>query len=188
MKKLLILSLFSVLFFFGCDERTDITSPGSSSDQQEINWITLPSPEGLSVNTLSFTATKMIDGSYGDKILLDEQYEGGPFGSVTINAELKIPRSSFTGTEELTMTCFPEEGTVKFGPSMVFNRDLKFTLEFTGLDLTNVDPNTVKFCYIASDGSLVETENNGIEVNLGNGKLKVMAALIPHFSRYGFVN
>ena len=130
----------------------------------------------------------MIDGSRSDKILLGEQYEGGPFGYVQIDAELKIPQSSFTGTEELTMTIFPEEGTVEFGPSMVFNRDLKFTLEFTGIDLTNVDTNTVKFCYIDANGSFVETENNGIVVNLGNGKLKVMTALIPHFSRYGFVN
>ena len=189
MKHLLTLSLLLVFFFFGCNQETDITSPViSSSEQQEINWITLPSPEGLSVNPLSFTVSELIDGSQGSTIILSESYVGGPFGEVQIYAKLKIPANSFTGTEEITITCLPEEGTAEFGPSMTFEKDLVFTLEYEGIDLTGVDPNTVKFCYIAADGSLVETENNGIDVDFSVGTIKVFKAKIPHFSRYGFVN
>jgi len=189
MRHLLALSLLLVSFFFGCNQETDITSPAiSSSEQQEINWITLPSPVGLSVNTLSFTVSELIDGSSGGELELEVEYEGGPFGEVEIDAELVIRPNSFTGTEEITMTITLEEGTVKFGPSMTFEKDLYFTLKYEGIDPTGVDPNTVKFCYIAADGSLVETENNGITVNSNEGTIKVKHALISHFSRYGFVN
>ena len=70
---------------------------------------------------------------------------------------------------------------------MVFNKNLEYTLTYKGIDLTGVDPETVKFCYIASDGSIVEAENSGIEVHIEDGKIKVKKALIPHFSRYGWV-
>ena len=188
MRKVFTLLIFSVLVFFGCNQESEITSPVSLSAQLEINWITLPSPSELSINSQSFSVSDIIDGKKGGLIVLIEQYEGGPFGTVKINSLLDIPKQAFLGTQEIAMTCTPEEGTVEFEPSIVFNKDLEITLDYDGVDLTGVNPNQVEFCYISEDGSLVVAEHGGIEIDLGKGKIKVNDARIPHFSRYGFVN
>ena len=60
MKKLIILSLFSFLLFFGCNQESEITSPEQTVQTQEPNWIALPTSEGLRVNTI-YTATKLHD-------------------------------------------------------------------------------------------------------------------------------
>ena len=73
-------------------------------------------------------------------------------------------------------------------PSMVFNKPLIFTITYTGIDLSTINPADVKFAYIAADGSVQYAVNDGIVVDLAIGKLQVINARIPHFSRYGFVN
>jgi hypothetical protein len=182
------LSLALILLSFGCDQGTDITFSVSSSDQQEINWITLPSPEGLSSETsLSFTVSKIIDGKKGGEIRLEGKYDS-PFGKIEIDAILEFPKKSFQGSKEITMTCFPEEGTVMFEPSMEFDKKLKFTLEYKGIDLTAVNEDDVMFSYIDVDGTLVETKNSDIDIDFHRKKIKVSKAKLTHFSRYGFVN
>lgn len=189
MKKLLTLAaLVSLFFFSGCNEQTDITSPTDGFSDQPVNWITLPSPTGMSVNSTSFTHSELIDGVVGGDVRLRAEYEGGPFGTVKINSKLVILENSFAGTVDISTTCFPEEGLVEFGPSMVFEKNLEYTLDYVGIDLGGVNPETVKFFYIAADGSIVEAENSSIFVDIELGRIKVRKALIPHFSRYGFVH
>jgi hypothetical protein len=71
---------------------------------------------------------------------------------------------------------------------MVFNIPLSFTIRYIGIDLSKINPATVKFAYIASDGSLEYAVNDGIVIDLSTGTLQVINAKIPHFSRYGFIN
>ncbi len=188
MKKLLTLAALVSLFFFGCDQETDITSPTDGFSDQPVNWITLPSPTGMSVNSISFTHSELINGVVGGAVILKAEYDGGPFGKVKIDSKLKIKKNSFAGILDISTTCFPEEGLVEFGPLMVFEKDLEYTLEYEGIDLSGVNPETVKFVYIADDGSIVEAEHSGIDVDIEEGEIKVRAALISHFSRYGFVH
>ena len=71
---------------------------------------------------------------------------------------------------------------------MVFNGSVVYNVTYSGIDLTGIDPKTVQFAYLASDGSVQYAANDGIVVDLATGKLQVINAKIPHFSRYGFVN
>ena len=75
-----------------------------------------------------------------------------------------------------------------FGPSYVFNLSLTLNITYTGVNLSGINPSTVKFAYLATDGSVKYAANDGIVVDLATGKLQVVNAVIPHFSRYGFVN
>jgi hypothetical protein len=192
MGKLLTLCLFSFLLFFGCNQDSEIISPEVTSAEKDkylesVDWITLPSPSGGNGNFITFTNSELINGQLGGEVKLVTEYSGGPHGIVKIDSKLEIKQNSFPGIVEISTTCVPEEGLVEFGPPMVFDKDLEYTLVYEGIDLTGVNPETVKFCYIARDGSIVETENLGIDVDIEAGKIKVDKAFIPHFSRYGWV-
>ena len=188
MTKYIALLVLSVVIIMGCNQESETTSPEKGFSEKSVNWITLPSPSGMAVNSVSFTNSERISGSEGGHVMLVTEYDGGPHGVVKIDSKLEIKQGSFSGTLEISITCFPEEGLVQFGPSYVFDKNLEYTLVYEGIDLSGVDPNNVEFCYIAADGSLVEAENLGIDVDVEAGKIKVDKAFIPHFSRYGFVN
>ena len=188
MKKLITLSLLSFLLFFGCDESSDLTSPADNIKSEKANWISLPSPEGIHIEN-SFTVSKRINGSQGGFLLMYESYSGGPFGTVTIDAELIIEQGAYPGNKVISMTNDDFECATTFAPSFIkFNRIVTYTITYTGIDLSNIDPNNVKFAYIAANGDLVYTQHEGINVNVSTGSIQVINAIIPHFSRYGFVN
>lgn len=212
MKHLLTLSLAALMLFFGCEQGSNTTSPETlSTSEQSVNWITLPSPSDMSLykgggnggggnkggggknggdtpSGPSFTNSELIDGILGGHVMLVTQYDGGPFGLVRIDSKLEIMQNAFDGTKEISTTCFPEDGLVQFGPAGLFDIDLEYTLVFEGLDLSGIDPDKVKFCYVDSKGRVVETQNLGVTVDISAGKIKVDKAYLPHFSRYGFVN
>jgi len=188
MKNLLIHSLFSILLFFGCNNESEVTSPVGSNTIQEPNWIALPPPEGLYVNT-EYNDTRSWDGKKsGTPLSKNASYYGWPFGLVTINASLSSEKNSYPGIRTLSMTLETNSTVVTFGPEQVFNIPLKYNVTFTGVDLSGINPATVQFAYIAADGSVQYAVNDGIIVNLATGKLGVINARIPHFSRYGFIN
>ncbi len=187
MKKLISTIAMLLLFAVGCTDQTSITSPEQSVQTQEPNWIALPQAEGLHINE-SFTVTKTLDGKKSSGMTMYKTYSGGPFGTVIIDAGLFFPRNSFTGIKTFWMTNDGSTCVSTFGPSTVFNSSLTYNITYTGIDLTGINPSTVKFAYIADNGSVQYAENDGIVVGLATGKLQVINARIPHFSRYGFVN
>ncbi len=107
---------------------------------------------------------------------------------VLIYAKIEFAPGAFSGTKTITMTLSDENTSVKFGPSMQFNAEVLYNVTYTGLNLKGIDPSTVKFAYLAADGSVQYAKNEGIKVDLSTGTLSVYNALIPHFSRYGFIN
>jgi len=184
MKNLLSLSLATLLFFFGCDHDSDVTSPTNP----ELKLISLPqSSSGLSVETL-YTESMDINGRYGGEFTANFNYQGGPFGQVTIESELEFDSYSFQGTVEITQTLDSEFAALKFGPSMQFNKDVELDLIITGLDLIGVNPNTLDFVYIDANGNMIPVEYDHIAMDQNSGTLAVYGAKLPHFSRYGFVN
>ena len=188
MRFIYTLSLASLLFFFGCDQGSDLTSPVDDIKTENANWISLPSIEGMSVEN-SFTVTKKINGAQGGFLAMSESYSGGPFGTVTIDAELTFEQGAYPGNERITMTNDDFGCVVTFGPSMSkFNDIVSYSITYTGIDLSNIDPDNVSFAYIASNGDLEYAQHEGITVNVSTGTIEVINALIPHFSRYGFVN
>jgi hypothetical protein len=188
MKHLLTLSLASLLFFFGCDQGSDLISPVDDITANNANWISLPSAEGMHIEN-SFTVTKKINGAQGGFLTMSESYSGGPFGNVTIDAELIFDQGAYPGNKTISMTNDDCECVTTFAPSFEkFNERVTYSVTYTGIDLSNIDPNNVKFAYLASNGGLQYAQHEGISVNVSTGTIQVTNALIPHFSRYGFVN
>ena len=188
MRFIYTISLASLLFFFGCDQGTDVTSSESNSSAQKVNLIPIPAPAGgLSVETL-FTKSKVIDGEDGGYFIASFNYEGGPFGNVSCTSRLIFSAGSFNGVTEIQKTLDSESAAMIFGPSMQFNTPVKCSLRYYGLDLSTVNPETLDFVYIAPDGTFQHCEYDTIEMNVGNGYLMVRNSQLNHFSRYGFVN
>jgi hypothetical protein len=187
MRKLIALGLFSLLVFFGCNQESDITSPTGNNTTQEPNWLVSLTPNGLGTETIH-SASALINGAQGGSVNFKGDFPGGPFGKVHVDSKLVIHSGSFTGSMVISTYIDDVNFLTTFGPSYIFNQPLEYTLLLQGLDLTGVNPDSVKFVYQASDGSIHECESDGVDVDLNKGKLKVNKAKIPHFSRYGFVN
>jgi len=186
MKNYLLIFALIGLFFSGCSNEADITSPDQSINL-EPNWIKLPSTVGLQVNT-DYTATNRINGTQGGYLECSFSYHGGNFGQVSGFAELVVTSCSFPGNKNISMTLSNENTSVIFGPELNFNSNVYYSVTYTGINLNGIDPQTVKFAYIASDGTIRIAQHEGITVDFSTGTLSVHNALLPHFSRYGFVN
>ena len=188
MKKLLTLSLFSFLFFFGCNQDSEILTPVEESSDQQYKLISLPTPTGgLSIETI-YSFTEVISGDSGGTFYNYFSYEGGIFGEVWVVSTLVFPPNSFTGNKDITKTYNTDYATMQYDPSMSFNEPVLCNLLYYGLDLTGINPATVRFVYIKNDGTVVDCEYESLTVNEASGLLYVTGAELNHFSRYGFVN
>ena len=186
MKFYLLIFAMIGLFFYGCSNESGITSP-EQSITLEPDWIKLPTAEGLQVNT-DYTATDRINGSQGGYLECSFSYPGGNFGQISGFAELVITSFSYPGMKNISMTLSNKNTSVIFGPEINFSSDVFYSVTYSGINLTGIDPQTVKFAYIASDGTIQIAQHQGITVNFSTGTLSVHNARLSHFSRYGFVN
>ncbi len=188
MKNLLTLSLLSFLLFFGCNQESEILTPVEESSNQDYTLISLPTPSGgLSIETI-YSFTMEISGEQGGTFYNYFSYEGGIFGNVIVLSTLVFPANSFSGNIDITKTHNTDYATMEYGPSMSFNGPVLCTLLFYGIDLTGVNPETVRFVYINNNGTVVDCEYESLIVNVESGLLYVKNAQLNHFSRYGFVN
>jgi hypothetical protein len=177
--------LLTLLFLLGCDQVNEINAPSDQIINKQL--ISLPLPTGLGVEDLH-TEYKDINGYYGGWFSEAFSYQGGINGTVNINSTLHFFANSFTGTKTITQTFNTETAAITFGPSMQFNLPVDYTLTITGVDLTNVNPNSLDFVYIDSNGNMYAVNKDYVIMDLSTGMLKVKNAKLNHFSRYGFVN
>lgn len=188
MKKLLTISLFSFLLFFGCNEETEVISPINTGLDKQLTLIPLPAPSsGLIIET-EYTEYKDIHGSNGGEFSADYSYQGGTFGTVTQLSILDFDAGAFQGLKTISQTFNTNGAAVVFGPTMQFQEKVKYTYGIRGLDLTSIDPNTLDFVYIDANGNMYSVDYESITMDVNTGMLKVVDAELPHFSRYGFVN
>ena len=182
------LSLVSLLLFFGCDQGSDILSIESDSPASTVNLISIPTPSGgLSIEA-DLTKYKEIDGEDGGSFTAYFNYEGGPFGEVTVVSRLYFYEDAFNGDKVISQTLDTDYAAMSFGPSMQFEARVKLDFIITGLDLTGVDPDDLDFVYVNDDGSTEQLAYDYIYMNASIGKLAIDDAELTHFSRYGFVN
>ncbi len=90
--------------------------------------------------------------------------------AITLGLDTKIIGSSVDMT-------FGPSGT-KFDPYALLN------IETKGLNLNNVNVETLAFYYVDSNDELVEMPCDDIQVDVRAGVIKVINAKVPHFSRY----
>lgn len=187
MRRYIFLFAMLTLFVVGCSEQSSVLAPVNNVNTNEPNWIVFLSSNDLAVNTIH-SASALIDGAKGGSVEMRKDVPGGPFGKTHIDSRLVIRAGSFLG--KMTISTYVDDTgfLTTFGPSYVFSKPLEYTLLLQGLDLTGVNPANVKFVYQAANGTISQYQYSSIDVDLTRGKLKVNSALIPHFSRYGFVN
>ena len=180
MKKVLLLFIPVILFIAGCSQ-SDL-SPTSPVPVVQKSLIQLPPGNTPRVEDI-FSASEIIEGSKGGMVKMNESYDS-PNGTVTIKAKLKIPKNAFSGTEDIEYQIHSEDGSIDFYPGMSFDKDLIYDLKFTGLDLSGIDPDQVRFMYVDEVGNTYPVEYSDLIVNVDRGVLEVKNAVITHFSRY----
>ncbi len=174
------------VLLFGCSPDANVISPVESSVKTQAQLIKLPAPQGLAIETL-ITRSKYIDGSVGGYFTEQFSYETSE-GTVTITSKLVFPANSFSGSKAITQTFNTETASLEFGPSMIFNSPVKYSLTISGIDLSNVNSNSIDFAYVAPDGSLTGVNYDSIGFDLATNSIIVNNAQLNHFSRYGFIN
>ncbi|MFZ1281356.1 MAG: hypothetical protein WAR59_10995 [Ignavibacteriaceae bacterium] len=186
MKKFIppILMIFALMF--GCSPDADVLSPDDSI-KSTLQLIKLPAMKSdLSIEA-NLTRSKYINGTYGGTFTESFEFQSTN-GIVSIVSQLVFPANSFSGGKTITQTFDTETASLEFGPAMLFNVPVRYTLTVSGLDLTGINPETLNFVYVAQDGSITGVVHEGITMNVATGTLKVTNAQLNHFSRYGFVN
>ena len=121
-------------------------------------------------------------------IYFNYEYQTKEGNTITIWAKLYIPNGAFDGVEEISMIVNNEFGTISFYPHIVFSDSADFDVTYTGIDLSGINPNSVDFIFQNYDGSPEQINYDEITAMISEGKLELIKAKIPHFSRYGFVN
>lgn len=190
---LLILSLFIIS---ACMENP-LVEPGAESNvginetQAEYQWLDMPmmSKNQRLVQT-EVSDSKWILGSDGGTVTVSYVVDDGPFGKFKMISSLRVPPHAFPDEEEMlfVVTLDDETTTVTFQPHpYTFFIPLQLNLTYTGIDLSFINPDEIKFAYIAPDGSIELAECDKITVDLDKGEISVKKAVIPHFSRFGFV-
>ena len=185
------LFIITVFAFVGCENNGSdkIVSPQGNSLGIAVqpNWIVLPAPSGKTLKK-DVTVTKLINGSDESLIEINTGYAGGPFGWVSITANARFQRNSFTGQRQVTMSINDQFGTSSFSPSSTFSKPVIYNLTILGVDLSKVDPSKVKFVYEADNGQYYPAVCQSVYVEKQSGKLQVINAQLPHFSRYAFAH
>ncbi|HEY6907354.1 MAG TPA: hypothetical protein VI230_07770 [Ignavibacteriaceae bacterium] len=179
MKKVLLLLIPVIILIAGCSESG--LEPTSPITETQKSIVQLPPSSDIHIENL-FSVSEVIDGSRGGMIKLDESYNSQT-GQVKIKAKLKIPKNAFTGTETIGYQ-INEDASIDFFPGMNFDTDLQYDIKFSGLDLSGIDPNDVRFLYQAPDGTTYPVQYSDLIVDVDRGILEVKNAVIHHFSRY----
>jgi hypothetical protein len=145
----------------------------------------LPVSESLKKDV---SVSKWIYGDQESLLEINTGYAGGPFGWISITANARFQRYSFTGSRYVTMSINDQFGAATFSPSCTFSSPVIYNLTIVGVDLSNVNPATVKFVYMDPDGNYYQAKYQSIIVDKQGGRLGVINAELPHFSRWGFLN
>lgn len=190
-KYLSILALFALLVI-GCTDQSNMVAPVDNviTNNESVanpNWISLP-PAANQALKKDITVGKTIEGDDESLLEINTGYAGGPFGWISITANARFQRYSFTGDRYVTMSINDDFGAATFTPSGTWAKPVIYNLTIQGIDLSNVDPSKVTFVYMAPDGNYYKAKYQSIYVEKQSGKLQIINAELPHFSRWGFIN
>ena len=192
MFKYLSIIVLLALFVVGCTDESNMVAPvdNTISNNEVVsnpNWISLPPAENQALKK-DITVGKTIYGTDESLLEINTGYPGGPFGWISITANARFPRYSFTGSRYVTMSINDDFGAATFSPSGTWIKPVIYNLTIQGIDLSNIDPSKVTFVYMAPDGNYYKAKYQSIYVEKQSGKLQIINAELPHFSRWGFIN
>ena len=190
-----IIALFAIgILFFACSENTNLVDPQNQNsnnkvaNQSTLNWLSTPSSKSG-----KFTGLDQVAGAN-----VIDLYEGGHVranfvsadGKKTISATLHVPAGALKDRRYLTfyMLIDNDKLSIKFQPHpTTFDIPLTLDLEYTGIDLTGIDPKTIYFAYLDDPTTGFIITNDHIFTDVNTGTIRIVGGEIPHFSEYGFV-
>ena len=193
MRTYLYFLLLLALVVVGCTEESNILTPVNSQNNIEVisnepNWIVSYDAKNQPLKK-DASVSKMV---YGNQETLLEINTGwatsSPYYWLSITANARFQKNSFTGSRYISMTVNDQYGAATFTPSGTFSKPVIYNLTIVGVNLSNVDPAKVKFVYMAPNGQYYTPVYERMYVEKQSGKLQIINAKLPHFSRYGFVN
>jgi hypothetical protein len=179
MKRYTIIIITAALFLLQGCMTEDSVSPVfyAESQNNSISWL-----EGTPVLGKEVIVEQVVNGKTGGLINYDLQ-----IANLDVTGTLVIPKNSFDGSLNLTTSFSSRTTTQTFGPSPLdFRRPLILTLEYSGVNLSGINPNEIDFYYLGTDGQFYKAEYSSISVDPATGILKVFDAKLNHFSRWGW--
>lgn len=186
MKNYLTIVILLISIFAGCSEQLNVNQPENVKDYSNLKLITLPSPSGMSIETLH-TEELLIDGQTGGIFIANFTYQSS-VGTVFMQSTLVLPPNSFSGTINFTQTFNTETASISFSPSIVFNEPVNYSLTISGINLNSVNPNTLDFVVIDVNNYVSQVEYDSLSMDTTTGTLEVLNAQRSQLSRYAFVN
>ncbi len=191
--QLIILAAIIFSFEWGCKENV-LTDNFPTSEQ--ISIINGKKPKDLEPvksniddKIIGYKVSESIDGSIGGVIKI-HNIERKTEGVVVTTGLLTIPKGAFAGIKDITIITNSNSASIQFYPEMQFDKSLKLTLNYEGLDEVLLDslgllnPEQMGFYFVADDGTKELIENEGLLFTLKKGILGVKNAKLNHFSRY----
>lgn len=186
MWKKLTVFLFLALLIASCSTENNPIAPVETSLSKEA--VKLPQKNTkLSVEN-QFYESKIIDGNLGGSISFSFDYVATSGQTVQVYGTLNIPAGAFNSTENIELYIDNEIAVIDFYPSpLSFNTPLLLNLTFKGLVLQEGDDNLLDFYYTYDNQTQFELISKAAKIiTLSNGKLQVVQAQLPHFSRFGW--
>lgn len=187
-----ILFILLILLISSCEEKNQLVAPDNSATVENANWLKLPLPKGLSVES-NFHSTYKVKKDKEAKIKIKEEYLSAN-GKVKIDAELKIKKNTIVYDEiDITMNIDIYNSTISFTPSTYLLEPGELKLKFEGLDIDDLEEGDVKFIFAGQYGTIEDVEFDEIKLDKKKGKIELKKGKIKNFSepfdpsRYGFV-
>jgi hypothetical protein len=193
MKRLIALFALGILFY-ACSENTDLVNPAknnnslSNQSNTTLSWLSSHMSKGSSfIGMDQVSGEQDVDLTVGGDVTANFVSTDG---KKTISATLHVPAHALTNHSHLRfhMKVDNDKLSIQFQPHPTFfDIPLSLDLEYTGIDLTGVDPTTIYFAYLDDPTTGFIIENNHIYIDKTSGTIRISAGEIPHFSEYGFV-
>lgn len=186
MKKIFLLLILVGITFLSCSDNLDNTIVTTSNN---IDNLTKSAPRSFNIYPWLYTS-RLIDGSIGCDFIYDTTFVNTQGKEVNVYARLKIEPGAFNGTTKIIMLPNVENLSIKLYPEMIFNKEVKLSLIFTGIDLKTFGYETtdeIEFAYFSDSGDIKLIESDLSHVNIPRDHIKVMNAVLHHFSRYGWI-
>ena len=188
MKIAFLIFILVGITFLGCSDNFDNTLVSTPITTEKLNSSTLSNTEPFTPEELY--TSRLINGDTGGVLLIDTTYINSEGRQINVYARLRILPGSFQGIIEIEMAPNDEDLSIQLFPEMAFDNIVMLDIVFTGIDLEGFGYTTngpVDFVYFDGNGDIVPIENKNSKVNVHHNQISVRAAILYHFSRYGWV-
>jgi hypothetical protein len=191
MKKIILFSmLLALAIIISCGEEI-LQAPEPEQD----NWVQLPVNSALG-DTTEFEVSGKIVGKYGGTLDFTRQFSGGPYGDYSISAKLRVLQGTFADCDTINFKLLIDliKASVSISPvDSSFQKQLKLTVTYNGIDLSKIDKSKLKFGYTDGKDKFIDLVYDYAVVDSLIGKLEVSNARIEYFpdpipfGRFGWV-